>query len=246
VPFGWRSPFDLFRATLSHIEGAGSPESRRGRPSRAAGFTLTLIGVLSGAPAAGQGPPDPPGPYVLDVRAVSSGIPEGVAFFPPLTPDLPVPTRAFGFDVGAHVYAGTVGAARLGFGASFVNVRTEKFPARAAPSATTSSPSTGPPGLQVNMHTLAPQVSFNFGTADGWSFLSGGVGFASVTARPIDGVDARRASGRVMTINAGGGARWFLSRRVAVGFDARLHRVAATDTMPSSMLFSIAGGISLR
>ncbi|HEY6361499.1 MAG TPA: hypothetical protein VIX63_10365 [Vicinamibacterales bacterium] len=232
--------------TLSAVERSGHSERRRGRPRRAAGLGLTLVGILATTRAAAQGPPAPPGPYVLDVRGVSSGVPEGAAFFPPLAAGLPIPTRALGFDIGAHVYAGRLGQARLGFGASLMNVRTEEFPPQAAPSTATSSPPAGPPGLHVDMRALVPQVSFNFGTADGWSYLSAGAGFTEVTARPVDGVDARRSSGRVMTINAGGGARWFLTRRVAFGFDARLHRVTAADTMPASMLFSIAAGISLR
>ena len=32
------------------------------------------------------------------------------------------------------------------------------------------------------MRTLAPQVSFNFGGRDGWSYLSGGIGLATLTA----------------------------------------------------------------
>ena len=205
-----------------------------------------LAGVLASAPAAAQGTPDPPGPYVLDVRGVSSGIPEGASFIPPLAADTPVPTRGVGFDVGVHVYAGRLGAARLGFGANLLSVRTEATPARATPSTTSSTPPTGPPGMHADMRTIAPQLSFNFGTADGWSYLSTGVGYTEVTARAVDGADARRESGRLMTINAGGGARWFMTRRLAFGFDARLHRVAAADTMPSAMLFSISVGVSLR
>jgi hypothetical protein len=64
-------------------------------------------------------------------------------------------------------------------------------------------------------------------------------------ARTID-LDVRRETGRLMTVNAGGGARWFLTRHIAVGFDIRLHRVAAAETMPAAMLFAVGGGISLR
>jgi hypothetical protein len=215
-------------------------------PHRAAALTLTLVGVLASTPAAAQGPPSPPGPYVIDVRGVSSGVPADAVFFPPLAADLPIPTRGPGIDVGAHLYAGRLGPARLGFGANLLNVRTEKVTPTAAPSTSSSSAQVGPPGVRVDMRTLAPQVSFNFGTADGWSYLSTGVGFTEVLARTVDSVDRSRSSGWVMTINGGGGARWFLTRHVAFGLDARLHSVAGTDTMSASMLFSIAAGISLR
>jgi hypothetical protein len=180
------------------------------------------------------------------VRAVSSGVPSGIVFFPPLPAGVPIPTRGFGFDVGAHVYTGRLGPARVGFGANLLSVRTEKVTPTTAPSTASSSMLAGPPGVHVDMRTLAPQVSFNFGTADGWSYLSSGAGLTKVTARTIGDVELSRASGWLLTINAGAGARWFLSRRLAFGFDARLHRVASSDTMPAAMLFSIAAGISLR
>ncbi len=67
-----------------------------------------------------------------------------------------------------------------------------------------------------------------------------------ITTTTLDLAEARRESGTLIAINAGGGARWFLGRRFAVGFDARLHRVAATETTPASILFAISAGISLR
>ena len=215
-------------------------------PHRAAGVLLMLGGVLASTPAAGQGAPAPPGPYVVDVRGASSGLPQGAAFLPPLAADTPAPSRGHGFDVGGHVYFGRFGGARLGFGASLVNVRGKAVTPRATSSPTTSSTPTGPPGVRVTMRTIAPQVSLNFGTTDGWSYLSGGVGITDVTAGTVDLVEISRDSGSLMTVNAGAGARWFVKRRLGVGFDARLHRLAKTDTMSGSMLFSISAGISLR
>lgn len=258
MAFDCRSFLDRLAAVLGTVsEGnavkrSSHPERHAGMPQRAAALTLTLVGVLVSSPAAAQGPPAPPGPYVVDVRAVSSGVPSGIVSFPTLAADVPIPTRGFGFDVGAHVYTGRIGPARIGFGANLLNVRTEKVTPTTAPS-TASSNSTAsssmqaaPPGVHVDMRTLAPQVSFNFGTSDGWSYLSSGAGFTKATARTIGDVELSRSSGWLLTINAGGGARWFLSRRIAFGFDARLHRVGSSDTMPAAMLFSIAAGISLR
>ena len=215
-------------------------------PHRAAGLFLMCAAVLVSDPAAGQGAPDPPGPYVIDVHGVSIGLPEGAVFFPPVAAGVPAPSRGAGFDVGAHVYAGRLGSARLGFGANLVNVRGKAIPQRAAPTTTTSATPEGPPGAAVDLRTLASQVSFNFGTEDGWSYLGAGAGFTEVIARTLAPVEARRESGRLLTINAGGGARWFLTRHIAFGFDARLYRVAAADTMPASMLFAISAGVSLR
>jgi hypothetical protein len=213
-------------------------------PHRAAGCLL-IVGVLLSAPVFAQGVPAPPGPYVIDVHGVSSGLPQGAVFLPPVAAETSVPSRGNGFDVGGHVYFGRFRGARLGFGANFMSVRGKAVPARAT-STTTASAATGPPAVQVTLRTIAPQVSLNFGTVDGWSYLSAGAGITGLNARTLDFVEASRDSGGVMTINAGGGARWFVKRRLAVGFDARLHRLRETDTMSGSMLFSISAGISLR
>jgi hypothetical protein len=214
-------------------------------PHRAAGCLLLLGGVLSGTPTAAQGVPAPPGPYVVDVRGVSSGLPQGVVFLPPVPAGTSVPSRGNGFDVGGHIYVGRFRGAQLGFGASLMSVSGNAVQPRTTPATTTSAPS-GPSEVRVALRTIAPQVSLNFGTEDGWSYLSAGVGMTEVDARTVDFVESSGDSGRVMTINAGGGARWFVKRRLAVGFDARLHRLAQTDTVSASMLFSIAAGISLR
>jgi hypothetical protein len=195
--------------------------------------------MLGSDPARAQGVPAPPGPYVFDVRGVSGGLPQDAAFFPPFDAATVVPSRGTGFDVGGHIYFGRLRGARLGFGANLLNVR-----GKAAPPAVENS--TGAPVVRVDLRTVAPQLSFNFGTADGWSYLGGGVGFTTVIARALNLTDARRESGSVLTINAGAGARWFVRRRFAVGFDLRLHRLAAADARPASMLLSISAGVSLR
>jgi hypothetical protein len=192
-----------------------------------------------------QGVPAPPGPYVVDVRGVSSGLPQGVVFVPPVAAETLVPSRGNGFDVGGHIYFGRFRGARLGFGANLISVRGTVVPPTATSAATTRAPS-GPPAVRVSLRTIAPQVSLNFGTEDGWSYLGAGAGITEVDARTLDALETSRSSGRVMTIHAGAGARWFVKRRLAVGFDARLHRLGKTQTMSTSMLFSIAAGISLR
>ncbi|HVQ13030.1 MAG TPA: hypothetical protein VMS40_05545, partial [Vicinamibacterales bacterium] len=90
----------------------------------------------------------------------------------------------------------------------------------------------------ATFQTVAPQLSLNFGTSDGWSYLSVGAG----TAR-VDAVE----SGSSSSINAGGGARWFMNRHVGVGFDIRMHRIAADgDTMARSTQVAASVGLSLK
>jgi hypothetical protein len=98
----------------------------------------------------------------------------------------------------------------------------------------------------VDLRSLAPQVSFNFGTRDGWSYLSAGAGVSEIVAR-ITGATAQRGeTGRVLTVDAGAGARWFLTERVGVGFDLRLRRLSGAGAMGAAMVFGASAGIALR
>lgn len=182
---------------------------------------LGVAGVLLGSRVGAQGlTPGPPGPYVIDVRGATSGIPTSPGLYPTLADGAGVPTRGFGFDVGGHVYLFHLGPARLGLGLNIIRVR-----------GTT-------PDTRATLDAVAPQLSLNFGTSDGWSYLSVGAGTARVNAL---------ASASSSAINAGGGARWFTSRHLAVGFDIRLHRIAADgDTMGQSTMVSASVGLSLR
>jgi hypothetical protein len=120
------------------------------------------------------------------------------------------------------VYAIRIGPGRLGFGADLMFVR----------------------GTTVDVTTtfsaVDPQLSFNFGTSDGWSYLSGGVGAARVN------VDPTGLSESVRTFNWGGGARWFLSPHVGIGFDIRVRHLAAGDVVPKGVSVAGAVGLSLK
>lgn len=190
---------------------------------RAAALVAMLL--LAAAPVAAQAP-DPPGPWVIDIRGATSGLPSDTAFYPPISTDTLVPSRAFGGEAGAHVYLLTLGPARVGLGASYVRVR-----------GTTT-------GVAATFSTLAPQVSFNFGSADGWSYLSAGYGQGSIETRADQETGTlTRDSGNLGSMNFGGGARWFLSSHFGVGFDLRWHRLSGT---PRATLLSVAVGFSVH
>ena len=226
----------------------------RVRRAWAAAWTLAL-GVLLATPAAAQLPVSgPPGPYIVDVRGVTGGLPSDAAFFPPVPVGGVVPSRGAGIDVGGHVYLFRLGAARVGLGANLLWVRHKTAPATPdGPTGTITSSTRTIPDVVATLTTVAPQVSFNFGSSDGWSYLSAGVGVAEVkstasgTATPVS-----RESGWLSSINAGGGARWFWNRHLAITFDVRLHVVSAKDrpipaeSTPRTMLVAASAGFSLR
>jgi hypothetical protein len=183
---------------------------------------LGLAGVLLGSRAGAQSlTPGPPGPiFVVDVRGSTSGIPTSIGLYPTVPDGGSVPARGFGYDVGGHVYLFNLGSARLGLGVNVIGVRGTATDATAT------------------LEILAPQLSFNFGTSDGWSYLSLGAGNARVKGEE---------TGSSSAINAGGGARWFITRHLALGFDVRLHKIAADgETMDASTVLSASVGFSVK
>jgi hypothetical protein len=119
-----------------------------------------------------------------------------------------VPTRAFGLSVGAHVYVLSLGPARVGVGADYIRFQ-----------GTTDTATSG-------VSAVAPAVSFNFGTSSGWSYLSAGAGRGQVTTSAVRATGTLEEDSSGLTTHYGGGARWFLSRHLGIGFDVRWHRLS--------------------
>ena len=103
----------------------------------------------------------------------------------------------------------------------------------------------------TRLTAVSPQVSLNFGKRDGWSYLSGGIGWANFTTElQDDPFEDPESSPRA--INYGGGARWFAKKRVAFSLDLRFYAISpqpATLLRPgfarvTVMVFS--AGVSLR
>ena len=208
---------------------------------RSFGATVASVLILTGAPVAAQ-TSSRPGPWVLDVRGTTSPAPTDPDYYPPLAAVL-VPERGFGVDVGGHVYLFNLGPARVGFGASVMTIRST-----AETAAVTDEDGVTTPGqrLALTMRTVAPQVSFNFGTRDGWSYLSAGIGTGSVNTEATGGVEGIRKSGQLRAVNIGGGARWFFTSHIAFGFDLRLHQIAAGDETDRNSMFAVGAGLSFR
>lgn len=238
-------------------------------PRVAAVMGVAVVALLMPSSAVAQSPPPSrPGPYVIDIRAPMSGLPSTSAFHPVLPADTLVPKRGFGLGVGGHIYLASLGVARVGVGVDVLRVRgTSATPAAATTTATTTTTtttsSTTPRStlsavdrldVATTMTAIAPQVSFNFGTSDGWSYLSGGYGMAELRTAasgtplgPLPGkVTLVRDDGRAAAINYGGGARWFIRGHMAIGFDLRFHRVAAIGTRPATKLTVVSVGLSVR
>lgn len=221
---------------VSSLVSATRAALTAGRWLAAARWCALVSLVVPPGIAAAQGlVREPPGPYVVDLRGTTIGVPQSAGFYPALPEGTLVPARGFGVEAGGHVYLMPVGPGRLGVGASVIEAR-----------ATADD-------VSARTRMLAPQVSINFGTSLGWSYISGGVGVAQIRGRSDEATDGdTTAGGTRMAVNLGGGARWFFTPRLAIGFDLRLHRIGAggSDAIaagtPASFLGSAAVGFSVR
>jgi hypothetical protein len=161
-----------------------------------------------------------------------------------------MPGRGLGIAAGVHVYPGRMGGVTLGLGAQLLVTRASKTLAPATAS--------GPDGPTVDARfaALSPQVSLNFGGPDGWSYVSGGLGWATLTIEN-DTAPVADPDGRMRTLHYGGGARWFAKKHLAFSFDLRFHRYPAQTAMtqgaitsrpayPKGRLLVLSAGISVK
>ena len=204
--------------------------------------------------------PDRPGPWVIDIRGTTISLPGDATFFPDIPASTAVPSRGYGIDVGAHVYLLQLGPARLGIGGVLLRARGTASPG--APDEDEQPSTTGlatTPDVAALLTTVGPQMSVNFGSRAGWSYLSAGIGRAQMSTRASafvdedDDDDITAAQliehGSRSSLNFGGGARWFSRPRLAFSFDVRFHIIGAggeDPATPGATLLAASVGISLR
>ena len=138
-----------------------------------------------------------------------------------------LPTRGLGLTVGAHWYALRLRRITFGLGGELLLARDS------ATLHDSETDRTGPT-VSTRVSAFAPQISFNFGRDEGWSYISGGLGSARITSERAD-LPMAGPPARTRMLNYGGGARWFNSPRMAFTFDVRFYAISprfATPTMP--------------
>lgn len=197
-----------------------------------------LLFVLFPASAHAQDPTpplildEPIGPYVLDARGTWARFKQ----LPTIAETLDVnstelPTRGLGAVVGAHVYPVRSRKFALGLGGELL-LRARA--SRTVPPAVEDGPEG--PTVVTRLTALSPQVSLNFGRRAGWSYLSGGVGWASFTSE-LEDTPFEDPESRPRAINYGGGARWFARKHLAFSFDLRFYAVGPQETTTSRPAF---------
>jgi hypothetical protein len=203
----------------------------------------------------------PPGPFAIDVRGAFAGYtPTSVSAAPFGLQKGQMPARGLGIDLGAHVYPLRTKRITLGIGGNWLTSRGNKVP---DPLVLPHDPTT-----REKFEAFSGQLSLNFGSSEGWSYISGGIGtsrrsiqkFPVITTTGADGKATTTQSdepltakgARSKTINYGGGARWFASSHVAFGFDLRWYAVGpsvSSETVPAlprQTLFVANAGISIH
>jgi hypothetical protein len=189
---------------------------------------------------------EPIGMFVVDARVALPRFKDdaGVAASIGVVPDN-LPTRGFGFVGGAQVYPLRLGRVKLGVGAEILMSSRSK---------TLEPEEEGEPAgptVKTGLSAFSPVVSFNFGSREGWSYFSGGVGWGGYTVEQ-ESAPVGDAESRPKVLNYGAGARWFAKEHLAFTFDLRWYKVSAQaatvsrPSYPATTMMVFSAGVSLR
>lgn len=203
-----------------------------------------MLAVVFGSarPADAQEPPPIPR-FVVDLHGT-------VATFP-ADPNLAssrglnqseLPGRGFGGDVAVHAYPFKYRAVTFGIGGRATTSRAHR----------TQAQTSALRAVTERFTYLGPQLSFNFGTGAGWSYISGGIAAATWSVVPDGSIAQPPDEERLRTIDYGGGARWFAKPHLAFSFDVRFYAINPTSPAlglpggPRTTLLVIGAGISVK
>jgi hypothetical protein len=211
-----------------------------------AALFLTLAWLSLASRAAAQDPIPKIGPFVLDLHGTIPRFPDAPQLI--LSRDLvqgEMPGAGIGLHASANVYVFTWKAVTFGLGADAAFGRAHHAAQPISDTETTR------PVTERFTH-VAPELSFNFGTGDGWSYLSGGIGRSTWYIVP-DGFEPLPADHeRLETINYGGGARWFAKPRLAFSVDVRFYAIypgtpdGPRPGSPRTTLLIVGAGLSVK
>jgi hypothetical protein len=219
------------------------------RPLRPLPLIVLIVAacLFSARPGAAQGPPPKIGPFVFDAHGTIPRFPDDDQQLADsrglLAAELP--GTGLGLHTGAQVYLLKWKAVTFGIGADLTLARAHQKEQQL------SSSTYGRATTERFTH-VAPEISFNFGDGDGWSYISGGLGTSTWSIVP-DGAEPTPAdTEHLKTINYGGGARWFIKRHLAFSFDVRFYAIDPSTPLPGlpsgprTTLLIMGAGISVK
>ena len=217
--------------------------------TRARVLVLLAAALLGGpVPALGQ-VREPPGPVAVDARVARPRFKENVSVASALGVDsATLPGRGLGLVFGAHWYPLRARAVTLGLGGEVLVSRGSRAPDvddEAEP------PPAAGPDVSTRFSSVSPQLSLNFGSNRGWSYLTGGLGWGAFRTERAD-MPVTPAESRPRVVNYGGGARWFAKEHVAFALDLRFYAIAAQEAAqgrpayPSQTLMVFSAGVAFK
>jgi hypothetical protein len=197
-----------------------------------------------------------PLPWVaIDLHAASVGLPAADGWIPAVTPDTPVPDRAWGLSGAVTAYPFRLGVMTIGVGAALSSAQGKSDALEIVQGTGANQTTRVTPIVRTQVVSLMPQLSINFGHKLGWSYLSAGVGRSRIESS----ADAVGITPQIIVpttwnqaLNFGGGARWFMKRRLGAGFDVRFVKLgsrAAAGDIPSArrtQMITFSVGITLQ
>jgi hypothetical protein len=205
-----------------------------------------LLACALPAAVAAQEPPPRIGPFVLDVHGTFPSFPDDTQLA--LSRALAqgdLPGVGLGLHAGAHVYVFTWKAMTVGLGGAAAVARAHSAEKQRSGVVIAQA-------VTERFAHAAPELSFNFGSGNGWSYVSGGIGLSTWSVVP-DGYPPTSADEeRLRTINYGGGARWFIRRHLAFSFDVRFYAIDPGSPhgdrpgSPRTTLLIAGAGVSLK
>jgi hypothetical protein len=224
---------------------------QRGFRYNTCGLRLPSVAVLlftfaSASFVAAQEPPPRIGPFVIDVHGTLPNFPDD----PQLAASrglqqADLPGLGLGVHAGAHVYVFKWKAMTVGLGGSIVAARAHSSE-KVVDGAVVSQ------AVTEKFSHAAPELSFNFGNGNGWSYISGGIGLAKWSIVPDGSMPAAADEERLRTVSYGGGARWFIKKHLAFSFDVRFYQMdPGTPTIfgpgsPRTTQLIAGAGISVK
>jgi len=214
------------------------------RPFRTIGILCALAAVLGRAhPADAQEPPPPIPRFVVDLHGTIATFPADPNLAASRGLDLlELPGAGLGGDVAVHLYPFKYRAVTFGIGGRVVRSRSHR----------TQTPESGLRAVTERFTYIGPQLSFNFGTGAGWSYISAGIAGSKWSVVPDDSAPQPPDEQRLKTIDYGGGARWFAKPHLAFSFDLRFYAINPSSPTPAlpagprTRLMVFGAGISIK
>ena len=215
---------------------------------RAAVFLLLLPLLAVASPARAQDPPPRIPWFAVDLHASVPRFPDSDLLAASRDVVLAeLPGRGLGLQTAVTLYPVRWRAVTFGIGGELITSRARKTPAAPAAGQTTTLRAT-----EERFRSIAPQLSFNFGSGHGWSYISGGLGRSTWSLVPADRAAFPSDAEALKTINYGGGARWFMKSHLAFSFDVRFYAInpgapyLSVPGTPRTTLLVIGAGASIK